>query len=140
MIKVDEGIFRGPEPTLVSDLAALKAAGIKYILDLETGSHTLISDGGPLDEARRADVYGIRTYSHPLGTILPPTRGELSLAIGVLLDLKPVYVHCRQGVDRTGMVCAYYRMKIMGWPRAAAIQEMKELGMHPWYFYWRWML
>jgi protein tyrosine/serine phosphatase len=42
----------------------------------------------------------------------------------------PLFVHCQRGADRTGMVCAMYRIVICGWTKDAAIQEMKEGGFH----------
>jgi protein tyrosine/serine phosphatase len=42
----------------------------------------------------------------------------------------PVYVHCQRGADRTGMVCAMYRVVICGWTKDAAIQEMRDGGFH----------
>ena len=40
----------------------------------------------------------------------------------------PVFVHCQRGADRTGMVCAMYRVVVCGWTKDAAVQEMKEGG------------
>jgi protein tyrosine/serine phosphatase len=40
----------------------------------------------------------------------------------------PVFVHCQRGADRTGMICAMYRVVFCGWTRDAAVQEMKEGG------------
>ena len=45
----------------------------------------------------------------------------------------PVFVHCQYGADRTGTMCAIYRIVILGWPKEEAIREMKEggFGYHP---------
>jgi len=40
----------------------------------------------------------------------------------------PVFVHCERGADRTGMMCAMYRMVVCGWPKPQAIEEMKNGG------------
>lgn len=40
----------------------------------------------------------------------------------------PAFVHCQRGADRTGMVCAMYRITVCGWTRKEAIREMKEGG------------
>lgn len=128
-------IFRGPQPQTVADYLQLQALGIKYALDLETGAGWL-GDGDPLQEAIVCDGYGIRVYSHPIGAVLPPSRQELSDGLAFMMNHRPVYVHCRQGVDRTGMICAAYRMKVQGWSASSAIAEMKQLGFHWWYTFW----
>lgn len=136
--QVIPGVFRGPQPRLVEDWFALQKLGVKYALDLETGAH-LLNDGSPLQEQLNADQYGIRVYNHPLGEILPPTQDELSWAVNFITAHQPVYVHCRAGVDRTGMVIA--ALRIAGkWPKIAAVQEMVEAKMHFWYYWWGWFL
>lgn len=40
----------------------------------------------------------------------------------------PYLIHCQHGADRTGMMCAMYRMVIQGWPRDEAIKEMVDGG------------
>jgi protein tyrosine phosphatase (PTP) superfamily phosphohydrolase (DUF442 family) len=40
----------------------------------------------------------------------------------------PVFVHCLHGSDRTGTMCAVYRIVVQGWPREDAIREMTEGG------------
>ena len=37
-------------------------------------------------------------------------------------------MHCQRGADRTGLVCAVYRVAVCGWTREEAIREMKEGG------------
>ena len=40
----------------------------------------------------------------------------------------PVLVHCQHGADRTGTMCAVYRIVIQGWSKREAIREMTEGG------------
>jgi protein tyrosine/serine phosphatase len=40
----------------------------------------------------------------------------------------PVFVHCERGADRTGTMCAMYRIVFCGWTKPEAIREMKEGG------------
>jgi protein tyrosine/serine phosphatase len=44
----------------------------------------------------------------------------------------PAFVHCHHGSDRTGMMCAIYRLVVCGWDRKDAIQETTrgEFGYH----------
>jgi tyrosine-protein phosphatase SIW14 len=41
---------------------------------------------------------------------------------------KKIFVHCRLGDDRTGMMIAAYRMAADGWTAKQAMQEMHEFG------------
>jgi len=45
----------------------------------------------------------------------------------------PVFVHCQHGADRTGTLCAIYRMVVQGWMPKEAAREMTEggYGFHP---------
>ncbi len=44
----------------------------------------------------------------------------------------PVFVHCMSGKDRTGAVIASYRVRVMGWSKEEAINEMldEKFGSH----------
>lgn len=44
---------------------------------------------------------------------------------------KKIFVHCRFGDDRTGMMIAAYRMGAEGWTAQEAMQEMREFGYSP---------
>jgi protein tyrosine/serine phosphatase len=43
-------------------------------------------------------------------------------------DGSAVYVHCQRGADRTGTLCAAYRMVVQGWTHEQALQEMTQGG------------
>jgi protein tyrosine/serine phosphatase len=42
----------------------------------------------------------------------------------------PVFVHCQRGADRTGLMCAMYRIVVCGWSKSEAIDEMKNGGFN----------
>ena len=48
----------------------------------------------------------------------------------------PVLVHCHHGADRTGLICALWRILYESWSRQAAIDELIEggYGFHPIWF------
>ncbi len=134
MISVEGNIFRGPHV----ELADLAASGIKAVLCLESNA---IGDLSPLAEEMQADAAGIRVYNSPLSGIIPPSFSELVEIARFLRDQDqkgiPTYVHCRWGLDRTGMVIAAYRIWVCHWSAEQAIQEMFNNGMHWAYrLYW----
>lgn len=45
----------------------------------------------------------------------------------------PVLVHCHHGADRTGLICALWRILYQGWSRQAALDELilGGYGFHP---------
>ena len=138
-IQVNTGVYRGPSPQTQDDWAVLQKLGIKYTLDLQTGAQ-LMGDGSPLWEQLAAELYDIKAYCHPLGEFLPPTNLELRDALTCIRRNQPIYVHCKYGRDRTGMVIARWRMA-NGWDRQHAIDEMYSMGMHWWFkLLWTWRL
>ena len=40
----------------------------------------------------------------------------------------PVLVHCQHGADRTGTMCALYRVAVQGWSKEEALKEMVQGG------------
>ena len=67
---------------------------------------------------------------------LPITSGPLLTDIIKILTILDsgdrVFVHCKEGKDRTGTVVACYRIAADGWGNRKALSEAKSLGMH-WY-------
>jgi protein tyrosine/serine phosphatase len=65
----------------------------------------------------------------------PPTDAELKAFFDVVLDpaKRPVFVHCAHGKDRTGTMCAVYRMEVDGWTPEKAFEEMQKFGFHDLY-------
>lgn len=45
----------------------------------------------------------------------------------------PVFIHCFHGADRTGTLCAIYRIVFQKWDKEQAIKEMKKYGFHWWH-------
>ena len=43
-------------------------------------------------------------------------------------DRQPGFVHCQHDADRTGTVCAIYRLAIESWAKEQAIEEMTQGG------------
>lgn len=135
MIHVDRNIYRGPHVGPIE----LHSQNITIVLNLEAGSAN-VGDGSPLEETLNAELFHIRMYPHPSGGLLPPSL-EYLLAANTFLNMRQdqlTYVHCKHGVDRTGMVIAAYRMLSCGWTARRAGREAIREGMH--WIYWPWLI
>src|SRR5579863_1679234 len=145
MTPLDSGVWRGPRPVTVKDVYALKEAGIKACLSLQSGWYEALRDE-VYEEDEMLESRGIRSFHLPLSDWRPPTREVLETAKMLMTDVAnhPIYVHCLHGVDRTGIVCAYYRVKVHGWAIDRALGEMYTLGFHTmpyrWPLGWVWAL
>lgn len=122
--KVADGVYRGAQPD-VAGFKALKAMGVKTIVNLR-GKH---------DDKPEATPLGLEVVAIPMSaavTIEPPKDEEIRAFLDAVLDpgKRPVYVHCAQGKDRTGTMCALYRIEIDGWAPEKAHDEMVSFGWH----------
>ncbi|WP_373776577.1 dual specificity protein phosphatase family protein [Porphyromonas loveana] len=115
--RIDKGVYRSEQPD-EEDFKALERFGIREVLNLRYWH----SDD---DEARgrNLQLHRVRTSAHNL------ELSELIEALRIVKQRKGnILIHCKHGSDRTGAVCALYRMVFQNVPKAAAIKEMKEGG------------
>jgi protein tyrosine/serine phosphatase len=116
--QVTTNLYRGAQPT-AKGMAELKALGIKTVFNLR-GFH---SDD---DEARGTGLKQGRVRMEPWHAEEEDVVRFLKTATDT--NNLPLFVHCQRGADRTGMVCAMYRIVVCGWSKENAIREMKEGG------------
>jgi protein tyrosine/serine phosphatase len=118
--EVTTNLYRGAQPT-AKGMTELHAMGIKTILNLRSyhSDHHLASSG---------DFKLARLHMKPWHAEDEDVVAFLKIVSNT--NNLPVFVHCQRGADRTGMVCAMYRIVICGWTKEAAIQEMKEGGFN----------
>lgn len=69
-------------------------------------------------------------YEHIYMKAWHPERKEAVRFLQIVTNPKrtPVLVHCQHGADRTGTMCALYRIAVQGWTKEEAIREMTEGG------------
>jgi protein tyrosine/serine phosphatase len=116
--RVSADLYRGAQP---------KPAGLKELPKL--GIKTVIN----LRQSHGADA-----EAHELGLAcehIPMTAFVLKdadvvrfLQIAGDPNHAPVFVHCRRGADRTGLMTAVYRIAVEGWTKEQAIAEMTRGG------------
>jgi protein tyrosine/serine phosphatase len=73
---------------------------------------------------------GMRYVRIPMTTRIPPTASQQAQFLSLVNDPahQPVYVHCKEGRHRTGVMTAIYRMTRDGWTADQAFKEMKQFN------------
>jgi protein tyrosine phosphatase (PTP) superfamily phosphohydrolase (DUF442 family) len=121
--QVSPGLYRGARPT-PEGIRSLGGLGVRTVVNLEV----FHSDRDMLAAAGMDYVpISFKAWS--------PETKDMVAFLKVLGDanLAPVFVHCQYGSDRTGTMCALYRIAVQGWSKQAAIDEMTRggFGFHP---------
>jgi len=116
--KVSDALYRGAQPT-AQGMRELKKLGVKTLVNLRMSG----SDKDELGDT------GLACEEIPM----KPWHVEADEAVRFLKIVTdkaraPVFVHCQQGADRTGLACALYRIVVQGWTREEAIREMTRGG------------
>jgi len=118
--EVTTNLYRGAQPT-AEGMKELRDLGIKTVLNLRSfhSDNRLASNG---------DFKLARLHMKPWHA----EDEDVVAFLKIVSDTNnlPVFVHCQRGADRTGMICAMYRVVICGWTKEDAIREMKEGGFH----------
>jgi protein tyrosine/serine phosphatase len=118
LYRVTTNLYRGAQPN-GRGMKELKAMGIRTVINLR-GYH---SDN---DEVLGTGMKQGRLHMEPWRADDADVVGFLKLATDT--NNLPVFVHCQRGADRTGMVCAMYRITVCGWTKEEAIRELKDGG------------
>jgi protein tyrosine/serine phosphatase len=116
--RVSETLYRGGQP-LGQGFYRLKHLGIKTVVNLRAVD----------TDQFHAEAAGLKYIHISFRPHLPRDLDVLQfLHIMKNTDNHPVYVHCYHGSDRTGMLCAIYRIFFQGWHKDKAIYEMIHGG------------
>jgi protein tyrosine phosphatase (PTP) superfamily phosphohydrolase (DUF442 family) len=123
LFQVAPGVYRGAQPD-AAGFAELEAMGVRTVISLR-GLH------GDSDELARTGL----AYRHITFQTWHPEDEDMVefLRIATKPANQPVFIHCQHGSDRTGTMCAIYRMAVQGWSKDDAIAEMTQgdFGFHP---------
>lgn len=127
--RVNERLYRGgqPEP---EGLDALRTLGVEIVVNLNT------SQEGIQQERAAVEARGMRYLSLPWSARSLPQRSQVEEFLR-LLRAEPqttVFVHCRHGADRTGVMVAAYRMAFQGWTPDQALAEMERFKFHGFWY------
>jgi protein tyrosine phosphatase (PTP) superfamily phosphohydrolase (DUF442 family) len=116
--KVSETLYRSSQPS-ADGMRNLKAMGIETIVNLRS----FHSDRDEIGDTGLA-------YEHIYMKAWYPEEKEAIRFLQIVTNPRrsPVLVHCRHGADRTGTMCALYRVAVQGWSKEEALKEMTEGG------------
>ena len=136
--KVREGLYRGGHPD-GAGLDYLKGLGVKTIVDLEVGDFI---EAFPWDISHEVDAAkhrGITIIRKPMSAFEAAESDRFDTMMdeiqAILKDPAngPVYVHCKHGQDRTGLIIGLERVFNEQWKPADAYKEMETDGFHPFF-------
>jgi protein tyrosine phosphatase (PTP) superfamily phosphohydrolase (DUF442 family) len=120
--EVTPHLYRGGQPSQ-KGLESLAKMGIDIVVD---GRLT-----GDKKEDKAVTKLGMKFVPIPWHCLYP--RDEVFARFLALIRDNPdkkIFVHCRYGDDRTGMMIAAYRMAMQGWTWQEARKEMDKFGFH----------
>ncbi len=118
LARVSPTLWRGAQPEKAG-LAALPGLGVKTVINLRSAhsDRTMLAGTGlryeelPLE----ADAVRVEDVIRFLRLATAPESGT-------------VFVHCKHGADRTGVMVAAYRVVVQGWTKDDALREMTDGG------------
>ncbi len=119
--RVAPGFFRGAQPE-PEGYKTLKAMGIKTVINLRS-KH---------GEKQAVEAAGMQSIEIPINTIKGMDIATVNKVLSIMTDPdnQPVFVHCKHGEDRTGVIVAIYRMEVDGWSLSDAEAEMQAFGFN----------
>ena len=116
--KVNATLYRSAQPTS-QGMNNLKEMGIKTVVNLRSfhSDRDEVANTGLVNE----HIYMKAWHAENEDVIR-------FLKIVTNSNCAPVLVHCQHGADRTGTMCAVYRIVVQGWTKSEAVREMTEGG------------
>jgi protein tyrosine/serine phosphatase len=130
--QVDADLYRGGHPRC-SGYAKLAALGIRTIVDLQGGTKGSLTD---CEAHRRLRSFPFRIISFRINFLQTAITGVSSENLRRLFASmerapKPMFVTCKLGDDRTGLVVALYRIKRREMSFDEARREALRYDFHP---------
>ena len=128
--QISERLYRGAQPRR-GGIRRLTELGINTVINLRgAGAHTRA------DEAE-ARSFGLNYFNIPLPVWGRPNDADVRRVMEIINapESGRVFVHCKDGVDRTGMIVALYRISRESWSTEMATAEARSFGMRS-HQYW----
>jgi protein tyrosine phosphatase (PTP) superfamily phosphohydrolase (DUF442 family) len=132
LMRVNERLYRSAQP---------RNGGVKRLHEL--GFNTIINLRGASKRTRtqeaEARTLGLNYFTISLPNWGRPDNSRVARILEIINapESGRILIHCRSGVDRTGMIVAIHRMKDEGWTSTDALAEAQRNGMRRIQFWMR---
>ncbi|MBI4455150.1 MAG: tyrosine-protein phosphatase [Acidobacteria bacterium] len=123
---VTKDLYRGGQPSQVG-FHLLKEKGVKTVINFRPEGD---------QEKDVVKKLGMKYVHIPLNSRrLVADDDSIQTFLRILTDPGnyPIFVHCRRGADRTGLMVGMYRIAFQGWDGRQAYKEARKIGMRWWY-------
>jgi protein tyrosine/serine phosphatase len=138
---VQENVYRGECPEGFEDLLTLNSRGIDTWLHIENGFQRMYrwAFGAQDWQVRLRNRYVYMPFSN----IRFPDKNVLAYCASLIhahatCGGPAIYVCCKHGRDRTGIVMGYWRVVHCGWTPEAAWNEVRAYRIHNIYLWLGW--
>jgi protein tyrosine/serine phosphatase len=123
--QVSGEFYRGARPEKIG-VEYLAARSFKTIINIDDDEYAIE------EEQKIAEKLGINMVSIPLSGFFSPSSSNVDQILEWVSDTKqyPLFLHCKHGQDRTGMIVGLYRVEYENRAPTQAYQEMLDLGFH----------
>lgn len=126
--EVTANIYRGARPTADNLQDLQQNYEINTVVNIDNDAAVAKK------EKATAQKLGLEWVSYPLESFSTPTDKDIDNILAQLENASrrnPIFIHCKHGEDRTGMIVGLYRVLYQGWPKQKAYDEMLKMGFHP---------
>jgi protein tyrosine/serine phosphatase len=129
--RVSSNLYRGGQPEARHKaFEQLRDLGIDIVVNLRNEQDDTDA------EQRIVESLGMQFVAIPWSGYRDPDHAQVAEFLRLVRENpdKQIFVHCRRGAERTGVMLAAYRMSVEGWTPEQALEEMEEFKFRGFWF------